>query len=262
MSLKKMFLLSFLFAMFSSVSAQTVLDSVLVDSIIVDSPCILGCIYHSSYSTCHHSFGLYFPDSIELIDDDHLYSPYADTFLLRTYPTGTHLIFYMNIIEGIGPCGYFTRLDTADEYCHIYQFGENHWNLAWEDWGDASFDDIVFEVFCANACAPASAIILCGPCGGFTGCENQEVSFLIADTMGIAIDTTRMWFTVEINHIDSGADTIYLSTPSDSIHFDFISSAGDTILALLQNFTFLNGDSVVINLDSVYNVDNCLTIFH
>ena len=262
MTVKKMFLLSLLFAILPSVSAQTVLDSVLVDSVVVDSPCILGCIYHSSYSTCYHSFGLYFPDSIELIDDDHLYSPFIDTFLLGTYPAGTHFIFYMNTIPGIGPCDHFTRLDTSDEYCHIYQLGENHWELAWEDWLDHSFDDIVFEVFCVNVCAPASAIILCGPCGGFTGCEDQEVSFLIVDTTGIAIDTTRMWFTIEINHLSGNVDTIYISTPSDSIHFDFISSSGDTVFALLQNFNFLSGDSIVISLDSVYNINNCLTTFH
>jgi len=257
-NVRKFFFSMLLFMIF----IEPVFSQTFIDSIVVTSPCMLGCIYHSTYSSCRHSFGLFYPDSVELIDNDGLYTPYADTFLLDSYPAGTHLIFYMNIVPGIGPCDYFTRLDTSAEYCRIYELDENHWELAWEDWSDHSYDDIVFEVFCADVCTPASAIILCGPCGGITGCFDQEVSFIIADSTGAAIDTSRMWFTIEIHHSSGEADTIDISPPSDSLRFDYISLAGDSLLVALQNIIYESGDSVALSLDSLYNEHNCITIFH
>ncbi len=96
-----------------SLFAQSPMDSVRVDSIVVTSPCRLVCVFNQWSSTCHHSFGLYRPDSIMIFFDDTYLTPFADTFFVGNFGPGDHPIFFMNRVPGYGPCS-SSRYDGYD----------------------------------------------------------------------------------------------------------------------------------------------------
>jgi len=107
-------------------------------------------------------------------------------------------------------------------------------------------------------CNPALAQIICGPCGTFTGCANQIVRFEIVNPSGFAIDTTKTYFTVMIHHIIGGTDVIHLNEPTPRLSF---SCRCDSVITIVSGITFVSGDSVVVSIDSLYDVRGCLTDF-
>jgi len=120
------------------------------------------------------------------------------------------------------------------------------------NWG---YDTCMFEI---RYCTPAYAEVLCPlPCGSFSSCPNQRMIFMIQDTTGVAIDTSRLYFTIISNHPTGSADTLELVGTSRNVTLE---GRPDSLIATVVYF-YADGDSVVISLDSVYNVDSCLTTF-
>ncbi len=116
-------------------------------------------------------------------------------------------------------------------------------------------DSVLVIYYCP--CVPAVTWIICPlPCWSFTSCDNQVIIFGIQDTMGILIDTTRVWFTRIVNHPGGTADTTSILSSSPDV---FFSSLSDSISATVFGM-YADGDSVVITLDSLYNSNNCITI--
>jgi hypothetical protein len=112
--------------------------------------------------------------------------------------------------------------------------------------------------FMGQVCYPAISRIICGPCGGFTGCYDQIVQFSIFDPLGFDIDTMRTYFTVIVSHIAGDADTFALREPSANVQFSCVSGC-DTVMATVRGFSFASGDSVIVSLDSLYNERGCIT---
>mgnify|MGYP000580734424 FL=1 len=81
--------------------------------------------------------------------------------------------------------------------------------------------------------------------------------FSIRDTAGVNIDTSRVYFTVQVTNPFTGADsTFQLHPPSPYISF----SGGGTSYTVTVSMPYTDADSVTITLDSLYNEDDCLTI--
>jgi len=118
-----------------------------------------------------------------------------------------------------------------------------------------ALDSVLVIYYCP--CVPAATWIICPlPCWSFTSCDNQFMIFGIQDTMGILIDTTRIWFTRIVNHPGGSADTTTVLPSSPDV---FFSGLSDSISATVWGM-YADGDSVVITFDSLYNSNDCITI--
>ena len=118
-----------------------------------------------------------------------------------------------------------------------------------------AYDSVYIEDTCS--CAPAITWLECPlPCYRFSSCPNQTVIYGIHDTIGVSIDTTRFWVTVIAYHEFGGSDITHLTGNSPFLNFSALS---DSILATISG-NWLDGDSVIIILDSLYNINDCRTI--
>ncbi len=144
----------------------------------------------------------------------------------------------------------------------IYLIGDNSWIT---DGHCHNLDNIpMFANMVGDCsiipCPPAITWIECPvPCWYHSSCANQSIVFGINDTTGFAIETTQVWFTVITEHADGSVDTVYLPDESTSTLFPAFSDRADSILAIIFG-TWIDGDSVTISMDSLYNENGCLTI--
>ncbi len=96
------------------------------------------------------------------------------------------------------------------------------------------------------------------PCGEFTSCEDQSIQYIISDTTGTRIDTTRIYFT-----LDSGTGPGYISEmthPFNVVNYCFTPIC-DSVLVTLTGFTFPEGATVTFSLDSAFAMDSCKTVY-
>ena len=117
----------------------------------------------------------------------------------------------------------------------------------------------VDSVFILDTCSCTRAVtwIECPfPCYQFTSCPNQVIIYGIQDTTGVSIDTTRVWVTIIANHQFGGSDTTHISGISPYLNFSALS---DSIFATISG-NWLDGDYIIVILDSLYNINNCRTI--
>ncbi|MBN2543822.1 hypothetical protein JXI42_13260 [bacterium] len=143
-------------------------------------------------------------------DSTYLWSPVPDTFL-------TDVVFSVSVVDSFGNPGY-------NESCSFV---------------------------IVDAATPVEVSIICpDPCGVYTSCLPQSFILSLYDSSGAGIDTMRTYFTLIINHLRGGADTIYISEPSPYLTF-----FSDTLVEVSYNH--FDGDSVVLTLDSVYNIYGC-----
>ncbi|MCK5832966.1 hypothetical protein KAH81_04755 [bacterium] len=109
--------------------------------------------------------------------------------------------------------------------------------------------------FIVRPCSPMDISVECPlPCFAFSSCSTGAVVFSVSDSTDAGIDTSRVYVSV-IRVIHSTYDTTYISSPSPFIIFDF---TADTTITVWGNWS--DGDSVFIQLDSLYNLDGCLTV--
>ena len=93
-------------------------------------------------SSCTGVFGLYSPTNVELFSD--YQASIGETTNAGSFDAGTELIFYLNPTTPF--CAGESFLSTDPQRCRVTQIGTDAWQLAWEDWADGDFNDIVFEV--------------------------------------------------------------------------------------------------------------------
>ncbi len=119
---------------------------------------------------------------------------------------------------------------------------------------DTAYTDVSVRVC---TCPPAVVWVECPyPCWSYSSCGDQVVIFGVHDTTGVEIDTNRVWVTSIVFHPDLTADTVHLCEPTPLMEF---SSLSDSVTVTVRG-SFSDGDSVIITLDSLYNIDGCLTI--
>ncbi len=91
---------------------------------------------------CTGDFGLHSPQEL-LIYPDYLYNAGIPFPIPGTFSAGTELIFY------ISPRDFCPRgpyLSTNPGRAQITQPGANTWIIAWEDWSDADYNDLMVQV--------------------------------------------------------------------------------------------------------------------
>ena len=107
-----------------------------------------------------------------------------------------------------------------------------------------------FEV---QLCSPIFAQWGCpgdAGCWQYVSCEDQSMNILLWSED--PIDTSRVFIRV------NGSP---LSPASSNLDFSCVSADCDSVIATISNFTWHDGDSVVIQLDSAYTTTGCLTIW-
>ncbi len=205
------------------------------------------------------SFELLYPAS-EFIADCSLYVNFEWTAPI----IGTSPIYYALYVDGSLVADSLTDTNFDDGwYVNTGDVTQavNWYVIAFNDCGTKTTMVWKFYIEPCAVCAPAVAWIECpSPCGSFSACEDQGMIFGIADTTGVAIDTTRVYFTAEIYHTDDTADTVYISEDTDSLSFICAPTGCDSLSVILNGFLFDSGDSVIFTLDSLYNANGCLTI--
>jgi len=114
----------------------------------------------------------------------------------------------------------------------------------------------VWNFHITSCCNDAQAEIGCPypTCFAFSSCDPQELSFIIWDDYGAAINHVQTYFTVNVFHPFGGSDVYFLNGTDVAISW-----TGDTAKILWT--TFVDGDSIVISLDSTFTVDGCRTTF-
>ncbi len=121
---------------------------------------------------------------------------------------------------------------------------------------DSFFSD-TFHIVALPCCAPAITWVECPlPCWNFSSCADQTAMFGIIDTSGVGIDTMRVFFSEIILHIHGDTDTITLNEPSTELSFSGDIAELDSIVANITDI-WMDGDSIVIMLDSVFSNDGC-----
>ncbi len=104
----------------------------------------------STSAACTGDFGLHSPQEI-LIYPDYLYYRGLPFPLPDYYTQGTELVFYItprNFCSG-GP-----YLSTDPNRAHITHPDADTWIIAWEDWNDGDFNDLIVQVDFQSAIIP------------------------------------------------------------------------------------------------------------
>ncbi len=83
------------------------------------------------------------------------------------------------------------------------------------------------------------------------------MTFGLQDTSGVNIDTSRVYFTVEVHHAGGGVDTYSVNEPSP---YSWFTPPALDVTATVGGFPWTDGDSVWVRLDSFFNEDGCRTI--
>jgi len=155
-----------------------------------------------------------------------------------------------------GPNGYssseqnptFIATDTSQSGWYILTVVSNH--------NCSDIDSVYINVNICE-CPPAIVWINCPvPCWSFSSCANQTLEIGIMDTSSVGIDTTQFYITIYTYHLAGSVDTIHISEPSANLYFSGDIIELDSIIANVYG-TWANGDSVVVSLDSVFNLYNC-----
>ena len=160
--------------------------------------------------------------------------------------------WYLNFAEEAGAIRALVGDPASLEICFHFQ------DLVSSDYCGPNDTVLCCTYYFEGGCVPAVAEIVCPyPCGEYSSCEEQEMIFSIRDTAGVNIDTSRVYFTVQVTNPFTGADsTFQLHPPSPYISF----SGGGTSYTVTVSMPYTDADSVTITLDSLYNEDGCLTI--
>ncbi|MCD6595563.1 hypothetical protein J7L68_07810, partial [bacterium] len=108
-------------------------------------------------------------------------------------------------------------------------------------------------IFTVDFCSPAIVWLECPLDNSFISCDTAEIILGIEDTTGAEIDTTRIYATLFQIHSETGIDTNFLEP--DSSDFSFLFS-GDSLIVSIR-FSTIDADSIVFQLDSVYNILDC-----
>ncbi|RKZ34031.1 hypothetical protein DRQ33_03050 [bacterium] len=108
--------------------------------------------------------------------------------------------------------------------------------------------------FTVDFCSPALVWMECPTTNSFVSCDTAKIIFGIHDTTGIEIDTTRIYGTIFNFHSETEIDTIPVSVSEALL---FFSGSGDSIISTLYQ-PVADGDSVIFQLDSVFNEVDCL----
>ncbi len=114
-----------------------------------------------------------------------------------------------------------------------------------------SFCNWGYDTCSIKYCPLMNARVQCGPCGMFTACYDQILSFIVIDSMcGNIVDSA--FATVRIFHESGDSSIQYIAGPSSNLS---ITDMGDSTGVVLQNIVFSTGDSVVVTLDSLLSGD-------
>jgi hypothetical protein len=111
--------------------------------------------------------------------------------------------------------------------------------------------------FSVTPCIPETAWVVCAPCGDYTACDSQVVEIIIYDYQGYSIDTLNTFFTLLHKHALGSIDTIYLSEPTPYLDFECLTANCESVLVSLYDYSFSDGDSVSVILDSLYDSRGC-----
>ncbi len=111
------------------------------------------------------------------------------------------------------------------------------------------------SVFVNDTCCHRGAVsrVCPAPSLSFSACNVQRISFLLCDTAGYAIDTMGAYFTQKVFHASGSIDSLRISEPSPRLRFFGIA---DSFIAEISG-NWLDGDSVIIRLDSLFNLNHC-----
>jgi len=171
--------------------------------------------------------------------------------------TGSNPIFYNVYVDGIAVAESISEVSfNVGEYYNYTDTTETHtwFVVAFNPCGEDTSDIWTFDI--ESCCVEALAEIGCPHpiCYAFSSCDPQPVSFIVRDPYGTAIDHTQTYFTIDVFHILGGSDT-YNITGADGA----TAWAGDTATILWH--TYIDGDSVVISIDSTFTTTGCKTVF-
>ncbi len=163
---------------------------------------------------------------------------------------GTHDAIIQVLYDGIADT--FTSSDTfltisapatCDSVLTIVSVRDSFCN-----WGSDSVEFIV--------CPEFEAILDCAPCGTFSSCSTQTVSYIIADTL-CSTSPTSVFLSVEVFHFAGGSDYYSYAGPSADVTLTEIPGTGWNVL--LENIPYSDGDSLFIVFDSLFNENECKT---
>jgi len=122
-----------------------------------------------------------------------------------------------------------------------------------------SFGNYGADTSCAFTivlCAPANAYTVCPTAIAFNSCIDPLAYFFIEDTTGISIDTFRAHLTYSIYQFGILVDEIHIDSPHASI--DWSGSGNQYWLTCSPMVS--DGDSVIVTIDSLYNIAGCKII--
>ncbi len=162
-------------------------------------------------------------------------------------------IEYCSIMDSFKIAGttfkWFLQLDTCDSIRLTVVTRDSFCNINSET-----------NYFSVAPCIPETAWIVCAPCNDYSACDSQVVEFIIYDYQGFSIDTLNTFFTLLHKHSPDSIDTIRLSEPSSNLNFECLTANCDSVLVSLLDYTFSDGDSVTVILDSLYDTRGCRSI--
>jgi len=105
-------------------------------------------------------------------------------------------------------------------------------------------------------CDAAIGSVACFSTISFSSCSTGYTMFHIEEANGLEIDTLRSYFTRIIFHPSGTADTAHFRPPTSEIFW----SGSDDIYDVYFGENYADGDSVIIRLDSLFNVWGCKII--
>ncbi|RKZ33146.1 hypothetical protein DRQ33_04705, partial [bacterium] len=197
-------------------------------------------------------------------------NPPPDTTILDTLPEISFNV--LDSLSGVDTSLFVFYVDSV-EYTPSISSDSIGWQINWTPPAPFGRGDTVVvcisvsdtTLYCANnvldtcwvfyilPCVEASTWIVCPPETSFayTTCDVQTVTFGIWDSTGMGIDTGRIYVSAIIHHLSGVVDTV-----SPTINYI---TFGDTLF-VESWYNWIDGDSVIIRLDSLYSNDGCITI--
>ncbi len=142
---------------------------------------------------------------------------------------------------------YYMDIALNFPYCDSMRFVV----AALDSFGNVGVDTSCY--FVLAPCVPGSARVVCPESVSFSSCENPYSIFEILDPDSTPIDTSRVYFTFRLYHSGVLGDSMVVSPPDP-----YISVFGEVFD--LQFYCYppaSDGDSVVITLDSAFNIYGC-----
>ncbi len=113
----------------------------LVQSLVLGQSGTVRVTDKSVVNACNGDFGIYAPINQDIFANYN--SKVGQTMDLGPFPAGTELVFY---ISPYSFCAPNTYLSTDPNHAHITELGTDDWEIAWEDWTDYNYTDLIVGV--------------------------------------------------------------------------------------------------------------------